>query len=289
MEINQAEQTNYQPLPESEAPAETHPSPTPDFAQESQPKSRKTLILVLVLLLLAAIGVAAYFAFQSQSLKSKANLVETENTQEEILQTPPVIADPTEGWEVYASDKISFKYPAGLYVLQEPRNQDDGTSAHFNLLLNEAIAHEYQTCLESSKNDENVDCYIGRVVYSISIATQPNTSYGSLSQKHERYENQEEAPFQIQNFTDSKQRAWVIEDPIWGQGDSSYLEADTSIGGNYFLINVKTHTRSLEKYLNQTMMLQDDTIYGTAYDATPMLNHLSEFARQILSTFEFTE
>lgn len=286
MEYNQAN-------PQPNTPPEANP---PQIADERPGRSfdHKVLVAFLILFVVGLLMLLAHLFTQVQQLRQQIEVVEIKESEansqvsRDTNNSTAIADNSTEGWREYADDDILFKYPADLYALKDPRNQDSETYTHVSLLLNEAVAHEYQTCLKNSKNDIYLDweggCDVGRVVYSYSIyvAKKPHLLEDTLTQK---YKQSEKPPYQIHNFVDLKQRAWVVEDSIWGMGDSSSAEADTFIDGNYFLINIRTHARALEVYQNQIMMIRD----GDASNATPMIDHLDKFIRQTLSTLEFTK
>jgi hypothetical protein len=294
-----------------------------DSINETQPRN-KLFIAILISLLFITISVAAHFGQQNQFFKSQlsrltskpsdhlatcVNNGQTLQVGEEfqsadgcnscaceedgrVACTEIACSKDTEqsqvssnaDWLTYQDESFSFKYPAGLHALRDPDNRNDNVYSHVILLANEEAAREYLDCSKNAKNNLELDlefsCDIGRVVYSIISTTTPESS-GSISG---RYENLRESNIQIYKFTDELQRAWTIEEAILGLGDSTYTQADTFINDNYFWIEIRAHSRGLEVFYDQDMMLQD----GDYYDATPMIDHLNSFIRQILPTIQFS-
>lgn len=210
----------------------------------------------------------------------------------ELIET-----DQEADWVTYQGQGFSYKYPSTLTQLEDPR----GVSVYSDMkyyFANEAMAVEYLNCLDQGKTQleqyrqnpetvmEMVDweggCDAGRVVYQISVGSERSDNREPLSQK---FINQApDIAIKVSEFNDTLGRSWFVEDVVWGMADRVDVYSETTIGEQYYQIRILTNSRALSKFLGKEMMIQD----GDAFDASPTIEHLALFNKQILSTFEFT-
>ena len=276
MNTNQPNQTTTPPAPSVQP---TNPPPTTQIPPQPAPKKKKPWVLISIIVLL--LSVTGVLGFKYYELKQQLN-----NQQPTPIPSPQlVVSSPTStlelvpNLETYTDKNYSFEYPEGLFPIKYAPPLELGVHFYFS----EKEAQEAYDCFAGKKGTIQSPCGINKVL---------DASYSQSETSNERsilnkYNNSSENSF-ISEYMDAKNRKWIIEGPVWGQGSSSNATAEYIKDELVHSFFMQVNGEMYGEYLNKELIIktpQEDG--GINWNAELLIQAHKELIETLLSSIEF--